>query len=56
VTHHALTVTISMGVKELTVQVGRQKGQHKQFVVALEKQLHKVLTEMSDIHTFQNVF
>ena len=45
-----LMVTKSMGVKELTVQVpspvmvdGCQKGQCKQSVVALEKQLHKVL-------------
>ena len=50
-----LMVTISMGVKEHTVQVpspvkvdGCQKGQHKQFVVALERQLYKVLTEVSD--------
>jgi hypothetical protein len=48
-----------MGVKELTIQVPSpvkvdegQKGQHKQYVVALEKLLYKVLTEMSNIHTF----
>jgi hypothetical protein len=54
-----LMATISMGIKELTVRVpspvtvdGCQKGQHEQFVVALEKELYKVLTEVSDIHTF----
>jgi hypothetical protein len=51
-------VTTSMGVTELTVWVpstvkvdGCQKGQHKQSVVALEKQLYKVLTEMNDCYS-----
>jgi hypothetical protein len=45
-----LMVTTSMGVKELTVQVpspvkvdGCQKGQHKQYVMALENSYAKYL-------------